>query len=154
MTGNSARSITAEAILNHFGGANFRAYSAGSRPVGHVNPQALALLTRLRIPVRGLRSKSWREFAGEGASPLDFVITVCDRAAAENCRVWPGQPLTAQWGVADPAQANGNDLEITNAFREAYRILEVRTRLFISLPLEALDNLSLAQAVRDIGTAQ
>jgi arsenate reductase (thioredoxin) len=153
-TGNSARSIMAEAILMHYGNGKFQAYSAGSQPLGQVNPHALALLLRLGIPIRGLRSKSWQEFSGPTAPPLDFVFTVCDRAAAETCPIWPGQPLTAHWGVADPAAVAGNDLEITNAFREAYRILEARIQLFINLPIDALDSLRLERAVRDIGTTQ
>ncbi len=151
-TGNSARSIMAEAILNHHGAGKFAAYSAGSHPLGQVNPHAISLLLRLGVSVRGLRSKSWAEFAGPAAPNLDFVFTVCDRAAAESCPVWPGQPVTAHWGVADPAAVADDDLAITTAFREVYRILEVRIQLFINLPIAALDSLKLERAVRDIGT--
>lgn len=149
-TGNSARSILAEAILNHRGAGRFRAYSAGSFPTGKVNPGALELLQRLGLPTDGLRSKAWDEFAAPGAPALDFVITVCDNAAGEVCPVWPGHPVTAHWGVADPAQVEGA-VERANAFREAYGVLERRISLLTSLPLSSLDKLSLVQQVRDIG---
>jgi protein-tyrosine-phosphatase len=151
-TGNSARSILAEAILNHKGGGKFKAFSAGSHPNGRVNPGALELLERLAIPTAGLRSKPWEEFAAPGAPQLDFVITVCDNAAGEVCPVWPGQPMTAHWGVADPAHVGGT-VERVNAFREAFRVLDRRIALFASLPISSLDRLSLSQKLRNIGTA-
>jgi arsenate reductase len=151
-TGNSARSILAEAILNHKGGGRFRAFSAGSHPTGKVNPGALDLLERLEIPTAGLRSKAWDEFAAPGAPALDFVITVCDNAAGEVCPVWPGQPVTAHWGVADPAHVEGV-LERANAFRDAFRVLDRRITLLMNLPVTSLDQLSLAQRMRDIGKA-
>lgn len=150
-TGNSARSIMAEAILNHFGEGAFVAYSAGSQPIGKVNPHAFELLFRLGIPIRALRSKSWTEFSGADAPRLDFVFTVCDRAATESCPLWPGQPMTAHWGVADPAAIDGNDLDITNAFRRAYRELEHRIKIFINLPFSSLDSLRLQRALDQIG---
>jgi arsenate reductase len=151
-TGNSARSILAEAILNHKGGGKFRAFSAGSHPAGAVNPGALELLERLGIATAGLRSKAWDEFAAPGAPQLDFVITVCDNAAGEVCPVWPGQPTTAHWGVADPAHVEGT-VERVNAFREAFRVLDRRIALFTSLPVSSLDKLSLSRRVRNIGSA-
>jgi len=134
-TGNSARSILAEAILNDRGRGRFRAFSAGSHPKGAVHPQALALLERLGLPTEGLRSKAWDEFARPGAPPLDFVFTVCDDAAGEVCPIWPGQPVTAHWGQPDPAAVEGTALEKANAFREAFRTLEERIDLFLSRPL-------------------
>jgi arsenate reductase len=149
-TGNSARSILAEAILNHKGRGRFKAHSAGSFPTGKVNPGAIALLEHLQIPTVGLRSKSWDEFAQPGAPPLDFVITVCDNAAGEVCPVWPGQPMTAHWGVADPAHVEGAPAR-EKAFREAFRILQRRIDLFTSLPISSLDRLALSEKVREIG---
>ena len=149
-TGNSARSILAEAILNHKGQGRFRAYSAGSYPTGKVNPAAIELLEGLQIPTTGLRSKAWDEFAAPGAPQLDFVFTVCDNAAGEVCPVWPGQPTTAHWGVADPAHVEGT-AERARAFREAFRILARRIELFMSLPLSSLDRLVIGERVREIG---
>jgi arsenate reductase len=149
-TGNSARSVLAEAYLNHRGRGRFRAYSAGSHPTGKVNPGSIELLERLQIPTEGLRSKAWDEFAKPSAPPLDFVITVCDNAAGEVCPVWPGQPMTAHWGVADPAHVEGT-LERANAFREALRLLSRRIDLFTNLPVDSLDLMALRRGVRDIG---
>jgi arsenate reductase len=150
-TGNSARSILAEALLNHWGRGRFRAFSAGSYPIGKVNPLALNILERHSLPTEGLRSKSWDEFAVPGAPPLDFVFTVCDKAASEVCPIWPGQPMTAHWGVADPAAVEGGELEKIQAFRDAFRVLENRIKLFTSLPIQALDKIRLKQQVDDIG---
>jgi arsenate reductase len=150
-TGNSARSIMAEALLNRLGNGRFAAFSAGSMPTGVVNPHALALLSSVRHPTDGLRSKSWEEFAGSDAPPLDFVFTVCDNAASEVCPVWPGQPMTAHWGIPDPAVATGNEAEIAVAFADAYRMLSTRIGLFVSLPIHKLDRMSLQSALRDIG---
>jgi arsenate reductase len=152
-TGNSARSILAEAILNQRGNGRFKAYSAGSHPNGTVNPRALHLLERMGLPTDGLRSKAWDEFAQPGAPALDFVFTVCDNAAGEVCPVWPGQPMTAHWGQPDPAAVEGTDLDKTNAFRDAFRMLERRITLFASLPLSSLDRLALGNRIRDIGKA-
>ena len=152
-TGNSARSILSEALLNQHGRGRFRAFSAGSHPTGRVNPLALELLARMKIPTEGLRSKSWDEFAAPGAPALDFVFTVCDNAAGEVCPYWPGQPMTAHWGVSDPASVVGSEIARTEAFREAFRVLERRIGLFTSLPIASLDRLSLAQKVRDIGVS-
>jgi len=149
-TGNSARSVLAEAYMNHKGGGRFRAFSAGSHPTGRVNSGAIELLERLQIPTAGLRSKAWDEFAHPGAPALDFVITVCDNAAGEVCPVWPGQPMTAHWGVADPAHVEGT-LERANAFREAFRVLSRRIDLFTQLPIESLDRMAIRNQVRDIG---
>ena len=149
-TGNSARSVLAEAYLNHRGRGRFRAYSAGSHPTGKINPGAIELLERLQIPTAGLRSKAWDEFAQPGAPPLDFVITVCDNAAGEMCPVWPGQPITAHWGVADPAHIEGT-LERANAFRDAFRVLSRRIDLFTSLPIDSLDRMALRREMTDIG---
>ncbi|HEY0747156.1 MAG TPA: arsenate reductase ArsC [Steroidobacteraceae bacterium] len=149
-TGNSARSVLAEAYLNHRGRGRFRAYSAGSHPTGKINPGAIELLERLQIPTEGLRSKAWVEFSEPGAPPLDFVITVCDNAAGEACPVWPGQPMTAHWGVADPAHVEGT-LERATAFREAFRLLSRRIDLFTNLPVASLDQMALRKEVRDIG---
>jgi arsenate reductase len=151
-TGNSARSILAEAILNQKGSGRFAAYSAGSYPTGQVNPFALALLRRMDLPTAALRSKSWDEFAAPGAPLLDFVFTVCDNAAGELCPVWPGQPMTAHWGVPDPAAVQGSEFERTQAFRDAFRVLERRIDLFTSLPVSSLDRMALSQQLRDIGT--
>ncbi len=150
-TGNSARSVLAESSLNSRGRGRFRAFSAGSHPTGKVNPFAIELLTRMKLPTGGLRSKSWDEFAAPGAAPLDFVITVCDNAAGEVCPVWPGQPMTAHWGVADPAAVTGSDLEKTAAFREAFRVLDRRVELFVSLPMASLDRMALTRRLGEIG---
>ena len=138
-TGNSARSILAEAVLNRIGNGSFVAYSAGSQPKGAVHPQAIALLQRLGFPTDQLRSKSWDEFAVAGAPPLDFVFTVCDNAASEPCPVWPGQPITAHWGVPDPAAVRGSEAEVAAAFRDAFFTLQRRIELFASLPVRRLD---------------
>src|SRR5579862_1982296 len=151
-TGNSARSIMAEAILNQKGTPNFRAYSAGSLPAGFVRPEALELIEQARLPVNGLRSKDWDEFAKLGAPKLDFVFTVCDKAAKEACPVWPGQPMTAHWGVPDPAAVNGTEEQVEKAFRDAYFLLERRISLFLNLPLSTLDGLSLKKEVDQIGS--
>jgi protein-tyrosine-phosphatase len=150
-TGNSARSITAEAILNKIGAGKFRAFSAGSQPKGWVHPEALLLLQGLGYDTSAFRSKSWSEFADPGAPLLDFVFTVCDNAAGEVCPVWPGQPMTAHWGVPDPAQAEGNPAEIALAFKDTYRMLNQRIGIFTSLPLRSLDRLSLQSKLREIG---
>jgi arsenate reductase len=150
-TGNSARSILAEAILNNRGKGRFKAFSAGSHPKGAVHPRALALLKREGLPTEGLRSKAWDEFARPGGPPLDFVFTVCDNAAGEVCPMWPGQPLTGHWGQPDPAAVEGTDLERTNAFREAFRMLERRIDLFMALPISTLDRLALGNKVRELG---
>jgi arsenate reductase len=152
-TGNSARSVLAEAILNHRGGGRFKAYSAGSHPVGRVNPFAIDLLRQARVETAGLRSKSWDEFAGPGAPPLDFVFTVCDNAAGEVCPMWPGQPMTAHWGLPDPAAVPGSDEDKARAFRDTYVMLDRRIGLFTSLPIASLDQLSLGERVREIGRA-
>jgi arsenate reductase len=152
-TGNSARSILAESVLNHRGGGRFRAWSAGSHPAGRVNPHAIALLRQAGLPTDGLRSKSWDEFAAPGAPPLDFVFTVCDNAAGEVCPVWPGQPVTAHWGLPDPAAVEGSDADKTKAFRDTYVALERRISLFTSLPIAGLDQLTLSQRVAEIGRA-
>ena len=150
-TGNSARSILAEALINHLGAGRFRGFSAGSQPNGRVNPHALALLARMNIPAEGARSKSWDEFAAPGAPPIDFVITVCDNAAGEVCPIWPGQPMTAHWGIDDPAAVEGSDLDKAQAFRKAFNALEHRIRLFMSLPIASLDRLRLKQELDAIG---
>ena len=150
-TGNSARSILAEAILNDRGRGRFRAFSAGSHPKGAVHPLALALLERTGLPTDGLRSKAWDEFVQPGAPQLDFVFTVCDDAAGEVCPVWPGQPMTAHWGQPDPAAVDGTDLEQANAFRAAFRMLERRIELFTALPIATLDRLTLGNRIRDLG---
>ncbi len=150
-TGNSARSIIAEAILNKVGSGKFRAYSAGSQPKGAVNPSTVRLLQGLGYDTSGFRSKSWSEFAKPGAPALDFVFTVCDDAAGETCPVWPGQPMTAHWGIPDPAAARGSEAEIALAFSNAYRMLLRRIEIFTALPLASLDRLSLQQKLKDIG---
>jgi arsenate reductase (thioredoxin) len=150
-TGNSARSILAEAIMNYRSKGRFKAFSAGSHPKGAVHPLALALLDRMNIPTEGLRSKDWDEFAKPGSPQLDFVFTVCDNAAKEVCPVWPGQPMTAHWGQPDPAAVEGSELERTNAFRDAFRSLERRIALFTSLPFASLDRLALGNKLREIG---
>jgi len=153
-TGNSARSILAEAILNRIGGDRFRAWSAGSYPKGQVHPQALSLLGGMGHDLSGLRSKSWDEFAAPGAPPLDFVITVCDDAAGEVCPVWPGHPVTAHWGMPDPAAVEGPPAALALAFAETYRVLNNRIGLFASLPIAGLDRLSLRRRMDDIGQTQ
>ena len=150
-TGNSARSIIAEVILNKTGAGKFRAYSAGSQPKGQVNPHTIALLEGLGYATSGFRSKSWSEFARPGAPALDFVFTVCDNAAGEACPVWPGQPMTAHWGVPDPAEATGTPAEIALAFKDAYRMLHQRIAIFVALPIRSLDQLSLQARLKDIG---
>lgn len=150
-TGNSARSILAEAILNQLGRGRFRAYSAGSYPRGQVHPRTLEVLARLRFPTEGLRSKSWNEFAQDGAVPLDFVFTVCDNAAGEVCPVWPGQPTTAHWGLPDPAAVEGSEAEQALAFSEAFRQLDRRISIFVNLPLTKLDRLTLQGRLDAIG---
>lgn len=153
-TGNSARSILAESHLNRAGQGNFKAYSAGSQPKGEVHPYALDLLRKLNFDVSGLRSKSWLEFAQPGAPELDFVFTVCDNAANETCPVWPGQPMTAHWGIPDPAAAEGTELEQRLAFADAMRWLSNRINIFVSLPLRSLDELSLQRRLDAIGKTQ
>jgi arsenate reductase (thioredoxin) len=150
-TGNSARSIIAEAILNKLGAGKFRPYSAGSRPTGRVNPDTLQLLQSLGYNAQGFRSKSWSEFAKPGAPALDFVFTVCDNAAGETCPVWPGQPMTAHWGVPDPVEAKGSPAEIALAFKDTYRMLSQRIAVFAALPIRSLDRLSLQTRLEEIG---
>jgi arsenate reductase (thioredoxin) len=150
-TGNSARSVMAEAILNHKGRPNFTAYSAGSRPGGRVNPYAIRQLESAKLPTAGLRSKSWDEFATPAAPKMNFVFTVCDNAASEVCPVWPGQPMTAHWGVVDPAAVAGTPEQITRAFRDAFVVLERRISLFLSLPLASLDALAIKRQLSEIG---
>lgn len=153
-TGNSARSMLAEAILNKLGQNRFRAYSAGSKPKGAPHPQTIALLDKLGYDTSALRSKSWLEFAQPGAPALDFIITVCDDAAGETCPVWPGKPATAHWGIPDLAAATGNDAEIALAFAEAYRRLLQRISIFVALPFDKLSAMSLQQKLRDIGAIE
>jgi arsenate reductase len=150
-TGNSARSILAEAILNKLGQGKFMAYSAGSDPKGAVNPHTIALLTRLGYSTEGLRSKSWDEFAKPGAPDLDFVFTVCDNAANEVCPIWPGQPMTAHWGVPDPAAVCGDERTTERAFKDAYQVLQRRIELFANLPVKSLDRMSLKKRIDEIG---
>ena len=150
-TGNSARSIVAEAILNGKGRPIFTAYSAGSRPSGVLRPEALKLIEMAHLPTNGLRSKSWEEFAKPGAPKMNFVFTVCDSAAQEMCPVWPGHPMTAHWGVPDPALAMGTPQQIERAFCEAYLLLERRISLFLSLPLSNLDKLAIQKEINRIG---
>ena len=150
-TGNSARSILAEALIEHWGRGRFRGYSAGSFPKGEVHPLTLALLDRLGLPLRDARSKSWDEFARPGAPVMDFVFTVCDQAAGETCPVWPGNPVTAHWGVPDPAAAPGSEAQRTAAFRDACHRLETRIKLFVALPLDKLDRLALKRRADEIG---
>lgn len=150
-TGNSARSIIAEAILNREGAGRFRAYSAGSQPKGEVHPYALDLLKKLNHDTSALRSKGWDEFARPGAPKLDFVFTVCDNAANEVCPVWPGQPMTAHWGVPDPAAAEGSEAERHFAFADTYRMLGNRISIFVNLPMKSLDRLSLQRRLDEIG---
>jgi arsenate reductase len=150
-TGNSARSILAEALLNRLGSGTFRAFSAGSLPKGQVHPYALDLLERQNYPTAGLRSKSWDEFAKPGAEPLDFVFTVCDNAAGEVCPIWPGQPMTAHWGLPDPAAVEGSEAERRLAFADTLRMLRNRIGVFVNLPIKSLDKLSLQTRLREIG---
>ncbi len=150
-TGNSARSILAESLLNHWGQGRFRGYSAGSFPKGAVHPCAFELLRSLDLPVEGLRSKSWDDFAAPGAPVMDFVFTVCDQAAGEACPIWPGQPITAHWGLPDPAAVEGPDIEQWQAFRDTLRALENRIKLFVALPVSSLDRLSLKRRLDAIG---
>jgi arsenate reductase len=150
-TGNSARSIIAEAILNRLGAGRFCAYSAGSQPKGQVNPHTIQLLQGLDYDTTGYRSKSWSEFAKPSAPALDFVFTVCDNAAGESCPIWPGQPMTAHWGVPDPAEATGSPAEIALAFKDAYRMLNQRIGIFTALPLRSLDQMSLRAKLKEIG---
>ncbi len=152
-THNSARSILAEALLNHFGGGRFRGHSAGSFPSGTVNPLALATLERLHVPAPGARSKNWDEFAQAGAPEMDFVFTVCDNAAGEVCPIWPGQPMSAHWGVPDPSAAEGTTDEVDKAFRDTALILKRRIELLLALPLEKLDALAIKRQIQDIGQA-
>jgi protein-tyrosine-phosphatase len=150
-THNSARSVIAECILNALGKGRFRGFSAGSQPSGTVNPYAKELLERLNYDVKGLRSKSWEEFASAGAPKLDFVFTVCDDAASEVCPVWPGQPMTAHWGLSDPSKVEGTEAEKRHAFADTHRMLYQRIGIFVSLPLASLDKLSLKKRLDDIG---
>lgn len=150
-TGNSTRSIIAEAIMNRVGQGKFKAFSAGSTPRGQVNPQAIDLLKQLNHDTGFARSKSWNEFSGPDAPKLDFVFTVCDNAAGEVCPIWPGQPMTAHWGVSDPSDAVGTEAEVTLAYRDCYRMLHNRISIFASLPFERLDRLSLQKHLNEIG---
>jgi len=150
-TGNSARSIMAEAVLNHKGKPHFAAYSAGSHPSGAVRREALAQVERAEIPIEGLRSKSWDEFAAPDSPPLDFVITVCDAAAGEVCPYWPGHPISAHWGIADPAAVQGTDVEKAFAFRQAFRSMETRIQLLLSLPITSIDRMRLKEHMDAIG---
>jgi len=153
-TGNSARSIIAEAVLNAIGRGRFKAYSAGSHPTGEVHPLALELLRKNHLPIDGLRSKSWDEFAAPGAPALNFVFTVCDKAAGETCPVWPGQPMTAHWGVPDPAEVDGDDEVKRRAFFQSWNYLYNRISLFTNLPLDKLDALNLKQRLDEIGQSK
>jgi arsenate reductase len=150
-TGNSARSILAESLLNYWGKGEFRAYSAGSFPKGHLHPMAVELLRRMDLPTQSLRSKSWDEFAAPGTPQIDFIFTVCDNAAGEVCPVWPGKPMTAHWGIADPAAVEGSDADKAFAFRKAFKELETRVQLLTSLPIASLDGLTLQARLREIG---
>jgi arsenate reductase len=150
-TGNSARSIMAEAILNHKAKGAFRAYSAGSHPTGAVRPEALRQLELSGIPTQGLRSKSWDEFAAPGAPAIDFIFTVCDDAAKEVCPIWPGHPMTAHWGIPDPAAVKGTPEEIDRAFNDAFSVLDRRIGLFLSLPLSTLEQMTIQREIDSIG---
>ncbi len=150
-TGNSARSIMAEAVLNKWGAEKFHAYSAGSHPKGFVQPMAWTLLNSLGLPVEGLRSKSWDEFAAADAPEMDFIFTLCDQAAGETCPAWPGQPITAHWGLPDPAAIDGSEVIRMQAYRDALRALENRIRIFTVLPFASLDRMALAQRAASIG---
>jgi arsenate reductase len=153
-TGNSARSILAESLLNRWGRYRFRGFSAGSFPKGEVHPFAVDLLKRMNLATENLRSKSWDEFAAPSAAPIDFIFTVCDNAAGEVCPVWPGKPMTAHWGVADPAAVEGTDMEKAAAFRQAFKELETRIKLFTSLPIDSLDSMTLEAKLREIGNSE
>lgn len=153
-TGNSARSILAEQLINHWGRGKFQGFSAGSHPKGAVHPIALELLKHMKLPTEGLRSKSWDEFAVAGAPPLDFVFTVCDNAAGEVCPFWPGQPMTAHWGVEDPAAVEGTETEKWLAFRAAFKALESRIKIFTSLPIRSLDRIKLQERLDEIGQSR
>lgn len=153
-TGNSARSILAEALINQWGRGRFQGFSAGSHPKGEAHPIALELLKHMKLPTEGLHSKSWDEFAVPGAAPLDFVFTVCDNAAGEMSPYWPGQPMTAHWGVPDPAAVEGSETEKWVAFRETFRLLDNRIKIFTSLPLRSLDRIKLKEHLDAIGTAR
>ncbi len=150
-TGNSARSILGEALLNHVGNGRFRAFSAGSMPKGQVHPMSLRVLSDAGISIEGLRSKSWEEFAGAEAPKMDFVFTVCDNAAGEACPIWPGQPMTAHWGIEDPAAVEGPEFKQRAAFEDAMRFMRNRIAAFISLPLDSIDNMALGSKLRGIG---
>jgi arsenate reductase len=150
-TGNSARSILAESLLNTLGQGKFHGFSAGSFPKGQVHPLAIELLRRMNLPAEGFRSKSWDEFAAPGAPPLDFIFTVCDNAAGEVCPVWPGKPMTAHWGIADPAAVEGTEADKAFAFRKALKELGTRIKLFTSLPIDSLDRMTLQSRLREIG---
>jgi len=153
-TGNSARSIIAEALINQWGRGEFRGFSAGSHPKGAVHPIALQLLKKMNLSTDGLRSKSWDEFAAPGGPPLDFVFTVCDNAAGEACPYWPGQPMTAHWGVPDPAAVEGSETEKWMAFRDTFRMLDNRIKIFTSLPLASFDRMKLQERLDAIGKAK
>ncbi len=150
-TGNSARSVLAEALLNHLANGRFKAFSAGSTPKGQVHPTTLAILADAGIPTEGLRSKSWEEFAGPAAPVMDFVFTVCDNAAGETCPIWPGQPMTAHWGIEDPAAADGPEFKQRQAFEDALRFMRNRITAFINLPMSSIDRMALGSKLRDIG---
>lgn len=150
-TGNSARSIMGESIINRLGIGKFKGYSAGSHPAGEVHPRVIQMLSSMNYPTNGLRSKSWDEFAVDGAPKMDFVFTVCDGAAQEGCPVWPGQPMSAHWGVPDPVQATGSEAEIAAAFNDTYRMLNQRISIFTSLPIDSLERVSLQKRLDEIG---
>lgn len=153
-THNSARSVLAEAIMNKIGAGKFAAFSAGSQPRGAINPNSIKLLSQLGYETSGFRSKSWDEFAKPGAPEIDFIFTVCDDAAGEACPVWPGKPLTAHWGVADPSAVKGDELKVALAFQEAYRLLYRRIELFAALPIRGLDTITLKARLREIGRGE
>lgn len=153
-TGNSARSILGEVLINHWGKGRFRGYSAGSHPKPEVNPMTIKLLQHLKFPTEGLRSKDWAEFARPGAPKMDFVFTVCDKAAAEMCPVWPGQPMSAHWGLADPAEVEGDERTRMLAFRQAFAALENRIKIFVNLPIATIDKLKLQQKLDEIGKTE
>ena len=150
-TANSARSILAESLLNHWGKGKYHAFSAGSFPKGQVHPTVIELFKRMNLPSEGFRSKSWDEFASPGAPPIDFIFTVCDNAAGEACPIWPGKPMTAHWGIADPAAANGADADKASAFSKAFKELETRIKLFTNLPIDSLDRMTLQAKLSEIG---
>ncbi|MDC9823979.1 arsenate reductase ArsC [Devosia sp. ZB163] len=150
-TGNSARSVLGEAVLNHVGNGHFRGFSAGSMPKGKIHPMTLNILREAGIPIDGLRSKSWEEFAGPAAPKMDFVFTVCDNAAGETCPIWPGQPMTAHWGIEDPAAVEGPEFKQRQAFEDALRFMRNRIAAFINLPLESIDHMALGSKLRGIG---